>query len=367
MLGTACDLTNDGRHTEQPAGCFTDISKEGVCKSPRDAVRGLCKLHRIVVPDDSPIGGTSKQYEIFRALDPGTQIKLHLYKARSYWSQGIDIMMWSSNRALNRWLGRLTDPENTVIERDSVPVQRVFVFPDQYDALLGLVRGAKDSTLKPRWDQIAPEYDNVLPAGHQYKNVANRMTVLSDGGYEPFPIYYKGNQNPAVVPDKYTKNPTSSFRTGHDAVTAASRHLFYAMAIALFYHPSAADRDVPYGAMAFLTPTEMSALTALVRIFVESDPTLLAKKPMSTDTVDQRIIYSEILRFLVAGSRDTDVEAHYKDVVADTDAAMDVSRRFLEEMFGALGRLPNAAPARNSAVATEITKEGGKAYARAMQ
>ena len=85
MLGTACDL----KHGEipQPAGCY--VSKEGQerCTTAKKAVRGLCALHTVAVPRDSPLGDKSDDYSVFRGLDPGTQIKLHLHRARSYWSR----------------------------------------------------------------------------------------------------------------------------------------------------------------------------------------------------------------------------------------------------------------------------------------
>lgn len=364
MLGTACDLSSAGKHKTQPEGCFTDVSKEGECSTPGEAVRGVCKLHRIAVPNDSPLGGTDPAYEVFRALDPGTQIKLHLHKARSYWSQGIDIMVWTSNRTISRWLGRLSDPKNTVITREMVRSMAPYIdLSREYDTLLAYVKNARGMS---QWDQIAPEYDNLMPEAKQYDGMANQMTVQSDGGYEPYPLWYRGEQNAALVPNKYTKNPSSSFRTGRNAVDSASRHLFYAMIIATFYAPAdpsaTTDGRVPHGSMTFLTPSEMLALSTLLRVLTDADPSLLSRRPMSSDTPEERVIYSEILRFLVAKHRETDLPALYQWVISNTAEAKGAVARF---MTGLRELVPGAAHSSNAA--KEVVAEGGRAYMRAMR
>jgi hypothetical protein len=44
-------------------------------------------LHTIAIPEISPLGGVDSSYTVFRGLDPGTQVKLHLYKARTLWNR----------------------------------------------------------------------------------------------------------------------------------------------------------------------------------------------------------------------------------------------------------------------------------------
>jgi predicted RNase H-like nuclease (RuvC/YqgF family) len=358
MLGTACALASP--KTPQMEGCFATPDNNAPCENVRDAVRGQCGLHRVAVPPDSPLGGTAAEFKVFRALDPGTQIKLHLHKARSYWSQGVTMMIYSSRYALNRWMVPLVgNKEDTKLSRNDI-ASIILNFPGDYNNLLSAI---KNHTTTENKTFIAPEYNAILPQGADYRSYKNEMTPNSSMQYEAFPLWYNGNSNAALVAQRYADRPGKTLATGKNAIDAAARHLVYALAILMFYTPVdqkalVGDGDVPYGSMIFLTEVERNTFTALAR-FIHDMNTGIPNHAVFDSDIDTRKIYTEILRYLVYGTNEGNTREQYKYVLSHMDEQRDVISKFLTEIktFGSVWS--------NTSMAEEVRKEGGKAHLNA--
>lgn len=313
MLGTACDLSRSGKSKTQPAGCFVDNGSDSECANAMEAIRGTCKLNRIKVPSDSPLGGRSKEYATFRGLDPGLQIKLHMFKARSYWSQAVNLMIGGSDDNLDRWLA----PTNS----ETVGAANI-----SFDDILEAVKNGKGV------DQVAPEYSNAV-------------RELS----------------------------AKTYKHGQSGIEEASRHLYYALMIATSYTPSNAkalvsDSGVPFGAMAFLLDSEMQAMEWLAKLLTAADPDLLAEEPRSLfgsrrkRDASMRMAYVEVLRELANGTRESSVASYYQSVIGDVASAKGRVNKYLNDLKALLP----AFVATKSSAAKEVISEGGKAHLAAL-
>ena len=299
MLGPACALGHPG--TPQAPGCFATAEHQQECKTVLQATSGECALSRVHVPDDSAFGGSSKNYAVFRGLDAGTQIKLHLYKARAYWSQGVNISMWTSEYALNRWFAYPMESSSRM------PLSR---------AMLATVPGSIDVTnYKVVTDfagypdvsvTVAPEYARIIPDGPTYRGQPNEMPVGKDGRYSAFPIWINRKPNGEIVPHQYKKT------TGLNMIEAALRHLHYAAEIAL------KSRSVE-GAMAFLTESEKAAITAIIR-------------GRKFNEAADSILHIEVMRYLVDTHKNTNLQAHYEQVMSDLENRKRIAMDWLNSL-----------------------------------
>ena len=255
-------------------------------EKPKEAVN-ICKLHRISIPEDSALGGPSS---LFRSLDPGIRIKLHLFKARCYWSYAINRLIWTSSRTLDRGFNYLSDTSNGPITRDDIK-----------NAAKSLDFSSSDIHVDINKSSVAPEYDDILPSnGHTI------MTVRPDGkSYEAVPIWINGRlQSDDIVPYALRKNTSEVFEDALDTLKLAFNHLHYAAYLFMLY-------TTPEYSILFLTPPEINALNTLLRLHDKR----ISERPHYN--AEQRLIYAEVLRYLKKYTNYADVRKHYDHVIAN--------------------------------------------------
>jgi hypothetical protein len=207
---------------------------------------------------------------------------------------------------------------------------------------------------------IAPEYSDIVSL--------TGFVALTDGTYEPNPIWKDGKMVKSVVPRRYFKNSVSFFNRGMRAVLMAAKHLFYATAIIMFFspeNPNALVKDgIPYGALSFLTQPEMNAILAVIKLCVLIGPELLETDSM--DTLQQRAVYFEVLRYLTRTMKTIDLASNYLQVRANLSERREIVRDFLSKVKDAWSGLPNMQKIVQSNAAQNVIREGGRAHMRAM-
>ena len=275
MLGTACNL---GRgDVPQPAGCFDLMELNQPCKTASGAARGTCTLRTVSVPQDSPFGGKSGEFSIFRGLDPGTQVKLHLHRVRTYWTV-------YGTRVMSK-------------------------FPQDHQKLVAKVAAASSTTRLSR------------------------------------------------------------------ELISAFKHYYYAISILMHYNPSKEDYDmlvasdgIPYGAMSFFTPPEMSSITEFFRIVAETDPAILQRVPKDTIGKADVAIYTDVIGSMYSEmATPVIIEGYYRAVISDLEGSRAITRKFLLDISNTWTKLPNYQQIQESDTAREIIEEGGKGNLEALR
>lgn len=290
MLGNACDYNST---ESQPEGCFfKGTSVLDTCASITDVYSGKCQVSKIMPPPSSALGdnGTS----IFCNLDVGTQVKLHLSLARKEFTECSRGMLFTNPKTLNRWFGVLIDPQKPDINRADIQYKfyNVSVAPG-LQQLLQL-----SSSLPGNKNQIAPEYNFLIPSSGVWNGKPCVMKARSDGSYEPYPLWSNGKPT-TLVPEQYRTTTKSYYSKFYGEMQDAFRHLFWAMQILMFYvGDQRSGGDIPWGSAHFFSDAELYAVATLELILASKYRDELAKDTANVNDGSQVVYYIEILRFL---------------------------------------------------------------------
>ena len=341
MLGTACDPArnpgpaDDGVGGGVPEGCSRQPLKEGACAAPSDAVRGQCGLWTIPVPLNTPLGGNDRRYRLFRALDPGTQIKLHLHNARACWAQAVDIHLWASPVALDRNLKHFIRPSTPAVRAEEIDATALGGVFDSWD----LVRGAiDDAALAGSAGTIAPEYARLIPEDQRESMPATRFRGKA-GFFEPRPLWRDGNPDRRFQPQHFVvANHRNASSAAANLALRAVKHLQRALMIATYYAPGpeaiaagamGAD-EVPNGAMMFLADPELHAIRWYAMGFVD-----IVHRANADDAAMERMkdaLHIEILRYLTESMRALSVSEWFAEVMRNTAARRGVVSAWLRQL-----------------------------------
>lgn len=374
MLGTACDSARiDEGEKGVPAACARGgRPSDERCTSPAHATSGMCNLWTIPVPLKSPLGGNEPAYEMFRALDPGTQIKMHLHNARVYWSQGSNLYIWASPVALDRNLRpyRRSAQRPSSIAASDITATTLGGPIAEFDDLLEAMELAK--SVNDSYGTLAPEYARLISESMR-ESMPETKYKGNSGFYEARPLWRNGTPDLRidVQPKRCTILKTDkAMRLGSDLIDRGAQHLYNALCIATYYTAGqeatvkglVGPDGVPNGAMSFLHDNEMQAMTMLAQALNRFNDAQKSGTDAKTLYLMHTAFHKELLRFLSESMRTVDLQPWFFYVMSHTAVRRSVVSEWRDALRVIMPEITYAMPRLKSDIA-EIRSEGGRTAA----
>lgn len=343
MLGTACVY---GSKEGQPAGCFT--GQNVPCEAASQAVRGTCRFGGVAVPQDHPLGGTDSAFKVFRGLDRGTQIKMHLHRARLHYNNAVRLFTTCNPHAYDRFFTIIKSPKGQgPIHPIGILLEPMKLAEDPVSYSAEWEKNVIGADSAAYWTSlVAPEYVQGVHGPHK-----GYVNVHSDGKARPSRIYK----------DEEGKKLGTCLDKAEFLLNLAMKHFYNAtiLTIIMNYKENLVmpGTRIPLGAYIFITDREMDSMLSLLDLVFFKDPKMISRQPSSNNKWDRRT-YVETLRYLSQGPEAT--AAHYREVVSNIDAAVShLDQRPL--MFGA--NIPAHMNFGNpEGIALDVAKDDGSTF-----